>query len=181
MSFTTAVTGTVSGHSATGTGNINETVNLGVGSTLTYTVRATVAAGTTGQITNLASVTPPTGVEEINAIDNTDNDTNVVLPTVDLSVAQTDGQTNVAPGQEIEYQIVVANNGPNPVVNAEVLDTFPASLTNVTFTSTTTTGTVSGNTPSGSGNINDLVTMGPNSSVTYTVTRNRCARRGRSN
>ncbi len=98
-----------------------------------------------------------------------EHDTNVVLPTVDLSVAQTDGQTNVAPGQQIEYQIVVANNGPNPVVNAEVSDTLPSSLTNITFTSATTTGTVSGNTLSGNGNINDLVTMGPNSSVTYTV------------
>lgn len=43
----------------TGTGNISGTVRINVGGTLTYTIKGTVAPGTTGIITNTAKVTPP--------------------------------------------------------------------------------------------------------------------------
>ena len=41
-----------------GTGNISQAVRINVGGTLTYTVTGTVAAGTTGPITNRATVVP---------------------------------------------------------------------------------------------------------------------------
>lgn len=43
----------------TGTGSISGTVRINVGGTLTYTIKGTVAPGTTGIITNTAKVTPP--------------------------------------------------------------------------------------------------------------------------
>lgn len=43
----------------TSTGSISGTVRINVGGTLTYTIKGTVAPGTTGIITNTAKVTPP--------------------------------------------------------------------------------------------------------------------------
>ena len=72
-------------------------------------------------------------------------------------------------GQSNTYTIVVTNNGPGYVTGASVRDTFPAVFTGVTFT-TTQTGGASGFTASGSGNINDAVTMPSLSVITYRAT-----------
>jgi len=81
ITYTSSPTGTVSGHTTSGAGNINDTVSMNSGSTLTYTVRATVAAAATGTITNTATVTAPAGVNEINLTNNSATDpTNIVQP-----------------------------------------------------------------------------------------------------
>jgi uncharacterized repeat protein (TIGR01451 family) len=87
----------------------------------------------------------------------------------DLSITKGDAPDPVSAGSTVTYTIVVTNNGPDTQTGATVTDTFPASLTNVTFTSVTTNG-ATGNTASGSGNINDLVTLPSASTITYTVT-----------
>ena len=169
VSYTTTTTGTVSGQSTSGTGNINDLVNMAAGSTLTYNVIATVAANASGQLVNTATVTAPSGVLDINVSNNSDTDIDTIQTTVDLQITKTDGLSTVRQGQQITYIIVVSNAGPSDILGAAVTDTFPNSLTNVTFTSSTTTGTVSGNTASGTGHINDLINISANSSVTYTV------------
>ena len=55
------------------------------------------------------------------------------------------------------------------ITGATIADTFPASFTSVSYTAVTT-GSATGFTLSGSGNINDTVTMPPGSTITYTVT-----------
>ncbi len=45
--------------SASGTGNISDTVNVPAGASLTYTVVATVASGASGNLANTATVVPP--------------------------------------------------------------------------------------------------------------------------
>ena len=65
---------------------------------------------------------------------------------------------------------MVTNAGPSAASNVVVTDTFPATLTGVTWTSVGSAG-VTGNDASGSGNINDTVTFIPvGGTVTYTVT-----------
>jgi uncharacterized repeat protein (TIGR01451 family) len=49
---------------ANGSGNINDTVNLPVGATITYTVQAEVALGIRGSLTNTATITPPIGTTD---------------------------------------------------------------------------------------------------------------------
>ena len=90
-------------------------------------------------------------------------------PVTDLSIAKTNNRTSLVPGEEVTYVITLQNDGPLNVSGATVQDLFPAELTNVSYTSTTT-GNASGNTPAGTGNVNDTVNMDVGASIVYTVT-----------
>jgi uncharacterized repeat protein (TIGR01451 family) len=67
------------------------------------------------------------------------------------------------------YTIVVTNLGPSDVTGAVVSDSFPAIFNGVSFTATQSGG-ASGFTASGSGNINDTVTMPGGERYHYTAT-----------
>ena len=169
VSYTSSAQGGASGNTASGTGNLNETVNLPVGAIITYTVTSTVQAEATQDVANTVTVTPPLGVTETNPSDNTATHVDPLVPGVDLSISKTGNPATVGPGQSLTYTIVVRNNGPNPVTGAQVTDLFSALLTNITYTSQASAG-ASGNTPSGSGDIDDSLNLAAGSSVTYTVT-----------
>jgi uncharacterized repeat protein (TIGR01451 family) len=84
----------------------------------------------------------------------------------DLAITKSDSVTTAAPGQSLVYTIVATNNGPEDVPAATIADTFPAELA-CSWTSMAVGAT--GNT-SGSGNLNDTLSMPVGSTVTYTVT-----------
>ncbi len=244
---------------ASGTGNINNTVTLPVGGTATFTVTATVGVGATGSIVNTATVTVPGGLTDPGSSNNSATDTDTVdqAPTADaqsptvqadssnnalaltgsdpesdpitfaivtqpthgtlsglnantgavnysptagysgadsftfkvndglrdstnatvsitvspianLGITKTDGQTRVIPGQALTYTVVVSNAGPSAAANATVADTFPASLTGVTWTCAGASGG-SCTTASGSGNINNTVTLPSGGTATFTA------------
>lgn len=71
---------------ASGAGDINDTIYLPVGATATYTVNATVAADATGTITNAATVAAGSVITDPNPADNAaiDTDTIFVPPPPDL-------------------------------------------------------------------------------------------------
>jgi|GEM_PF-503812 len=169
INYTAVATGGASGFTASGSGNINNTVTMPVGSTITYTATALISAAATGSLSNTATVTPPVGTTDPTPGNNTATDTDTLIPTADLSVTKTDGSATAIPGNGIVYTIVVTNSGPSNVVGATVVDTMPAVLTNVTYTAVTSGG-ASGFTASGNGNINDTVNMPVGSTITYTVT-----------
>lgn len=157
-----------SGNTTSGEGNINDTVNLAPGASITYTVQATVSAAATGTLTNTATVTAPAGATETNTANNSATDTDTLRPLVDLAITKTDGLSQIAPGQSLTYTIVATNNGPSNVVGARIVDNFPAALTNISYTSSTS-GAASGNTASGTGAINDTVNIASGASITYIV------------
>ncbi|MCU0756955.1 MAG: DUF11 domain-containing protein, partial [Xanthomonadales bacterium] len=86
----------------------------------------------------------------------------------DLSITKTDGSATEVPGTAVTYTIVASNAGPNPVTGATVADTFPASITGVSWTCVGAGGGTC--TASGSGNINDSVNLPVGGSVTFTAT-----------
>ena len=86
----------------------------------------------------------------------------------DLKVTVTDTKTIVVAGSKDIYVIKVTNSGPSAVTGAKVTDTFPANFISVTYTATRT-GQASGFRASGTGNINDTVTMPSGSTITYTA------------
>ncbi len=93
-----------------------------------------------------------------------------VAASADLSITKTDGVASVTPGGTTTYTITASNAGTSAANPATVTDTFPAACTSVSYTSTATGG-ATGNTASGSGNINDAALNLPaGSSVTYTAT-----------
>jgi len=118
-SWTCVGTGTAS-CTASGSGDINDTVNIPYGEKITYSVTATVAIDATGDITNTASVEAPDGT--IKSDDHTDK-------LSALSVAKSDPFTVVAPGSEITYTITVTNEGDVDLTDLTVTDTLPADVT----------------------------------------------------
>ena len=154
--------------SASGSGNINETVNLPSGGSVTFTVTATVSPNSTGSLSNTAIVTAPVGVVDPNPINNSGTDTDTLTPQADLVITKSDGVTTVYQGGSTVYTIVASNNGPSSVIGATVTDTFAASITSATWTCAGQGGATC--TPAGSGNINQVVTLPVGSSVIYTAT-----------
>ena len=100
-----------------------------------------------------------------------------LTPVSDPSVLVT-GSVNPRPGGQVTYQIVVANSGPSSLATLSadgilVRDYFPPLLSNVTYTavgSSSYGNLPTGYTASGSGNINETVTMPVGSTITYTLT-----------
>ncbi|MCM1982120.1 DUF11 domain-containing protein [Lyngbya confervoides] len=87
-------------------------------------------------------------------------------------VSKTHAPTGVNVGNLVTYTIVVRNNGPSDVVNAQLIDMVPASLTGVTWTCAVSSA-VAGNScgaASGSGNnIDTTVSLLNGATATYTV------------
>jgi uncharacterized repeat protein (TIGR01451 family) len=136
---------------------------VGPAEIITITVTAPAQGGT---VTNTASVSATT-VDPATA-NNSDSETTDVAVVADLSVAKTDGQTVVAPGQSITYTITVANAGPSAVTGATVTDTVPAGLQDATWTCSASSG--SSCTPSGTGSIGDAVDLLAGGTATYSLT-----------
>jgi uncharacterized repeat protein (TIGR01451 family) len=169
VTFTSVASGGATGNTASGSGNINDTVNMPAGSSITYSATGTIDPAATGSLVNTATVAAPGGVTDPTPGNNSATDTDTLTPQSDLAITKTDGVTSKVPGTTTTYTIVVSNNGPSSVTGATVADTFPATLSGVTYTSVAAGG-ATGNTASGSGNINDIVDMPAGSSITYTAT-----------
>ena len=87
----------------------------------------------------------------------------------DLAITKTDGVLTVTPGTNTTYTIVASNLGPDAVAGAGVVDTPPAGVTFTGWTCVASPGSGCG-TPSGSGPINELVSLLVGGTATYTVT-----------
>ena len=75
---------------AAGSGNINNTVNLPTGGSVTYTASCSIGASATGTLSNTATVAAPGGVTDPNAANNSATDTDTLVPSADLSVTKVD-------------------------------------------------------------------------------------------
>ncbi|PKN94770.1 MAG: hypothetical protein CVU44_02890 [Chloroflexi bacterium HGW-Chloroflexi-6] len=151
---------------AAGSGNINDTVNLPVGGSVTYTVSATISAAATGSLANTATVATSSDVADTTPANNSATDTDTLVPQADLGITKTDGVTTATPGGSVTYTITASNAGPSNAPGSTVADTFPASLT-ATWTCVGAGGGTC--TAAGSGDINDTVNLPAGGSVTYTV------------
>ena len=138
------------------------------GSSAMYTITATVDPSTSGTITNNASVvgneTDPNGANDMVMEDTTVN------ANVDMGITKTDGLTTVVAGTPLTYTITVSNAGPSDAVGATVSDTFPATLTGVTWTCTPAGAGSSCTNAAGAGNLSETVSVGVGGTVTFSVT-----------
>jgi uncharacterized repeat protein (TIGR01451 family) len=152
---------------ANGSGNINDVVNLPVGTSITYTAICAIAPSATGTLSNTALVNAPAAVGDNVPGNNSSTDNNTVLvPTANLSITKTDGATSVAAGGSTTYTIVASNAGPSHAPGSTVADTFPIGLS-CTWTCVGASGGTC--TAGSSGNINDVVNLPAGGSVTYTA------------
>lgn len=147
-------------------GNINDSVDLPAGASATYTASCMISAAATGSLVNTATVS--SAISDPNGANDSATDTDTLVASADLGITKTDGLTTAAPGQIVTYTIVASNPGPSNAPGSQVVDTFPAALTGVTWTCG---GAGGGTCPAaGSGNINASVNLPAGGSVTFSAT-----------
>jgi gliding motility-associated-like protein/uncharacterized repeat protein (TIGR01451 family) len=110
------------------------------GTSISFTIAGTVASDSgSGNMVNTVTVAPPTGVTDPLPGNNTADVTVPVLARIaDLSVTKTANKTTVMAGETLDYTLIITNHGPNTLFANEVIqvvETLPAALNNVTFTS----------------------------------------------
>jgi uncharacterized repeat protein (TIGR01451 family) len=169
VTFRATEAGGATGFTVTGSGNIKNTVTMPPGSSITYKATGKLSAIATGTVSDTATVTAPSGVSDPNLTNNTATDSDNITLKADLKVTVTDGKTSAVAGSKNTYTIVVTNVGPSKVSGVVIHDAFPSTFTGVTYTATQSGG-ASGFSASGSGSINNTVTMPPASTVTYKAT-----------
>lgn len=152
-----------------GTGNINALVNLAVNGTATITVRGFISPQATGTLSNTATVAPPAGILEPNTLNNQATDADTLTPRVTLSVSKTDNRSQIEPGQNDTYTIIVNNSGPSAVGGVTVLDTFPSELTNIQWSCSASNGSSCALSGPQSGNINTQVNLLPGGTATFSA------------
>lgn len=97
--------GTGSFCSASGTGDIDDIVNIRAGGAVMYTVDATIRPDASGTLSNTVRV------EDDNQHDESATDTTELEVSARLRLSKTNNQVAVVPGTEVTYDIVISNEG----------------------------------------------------------------------
>jgi uncharacterized repeat protein (TIGR01451 family) len=130
---------------ASGAGNITDTVTIAVGGTLIYTVTGTVPAAASGTLTNTVTVTPPTGTNDPGCTPTcsaTNIDPPAAAPTATVATTVESGGTGVTS----------VPTGASVTDNATVSGTGTVAPTGmVSFTFFSNSGCSGAGTPAGSG------------------------------
>lgn len=91
-----------------------------------------------------------------------------VAQDADLAIAKDDGSTTYVPGSGVSYQVVVTNNGPDPVLDAVVADPLPAGTVVGTWTCTAA-GAANCDQATGIGAISTTVDLPAGDQVTFVL------------
>ena len=119
-------------------------------------------------MTNTVTVSPPAGTTGETA---TATDTNTVNPTVNLAITKTDSSLVYVPGTSTTYTIVASNSGPSFLANGKVVDALPPQVSTATWTATYT-GAGSTGPASGSGPLNETISLAAGGTATFLFTVN---------
>jgi uncharacterized repeat protein (TIGR01451 family) len=121
---------------ASGSGSINNSVNLPSGGSVTYTASCTIAAGATGSLDNTATVAAPIGMIDPTPANNSAIDSDTLSIQADIAVTLSDSRSFVQVGDAIDYLIEVTNPAGPSIAVANVSDALPAGLVGVSWTCT---------------------------------------------
>lgn len=121
--------------SASGSGNIADTVDLPVGATVTYNANCATDITADGPVINSATITPPDDIVDIDSNNDSATDTTLLVPQTDLALGKDDGVTQVNADSELTYTLTVNNLGPLDSTGGTVVDTLPGELSFVSSSS----------------------------------------------
>lgn len=111
-------------------GHIEDSLDLPVGSQVTYLALCDIAADAQGNLINTADLLVPSGVSELDEGNNRAADLDTVLtPVADLALSLDDGLSEAVPGTSLTYTLSVSNRGPSAIAGATIEDLFPVDLT----------------------------------------------------
>jgi len=117
---------------ASGSGDINEPVNIPSGGSITYTISVSVPSSQTGDLVNTATVTAPSGVTDPTPGNNSATDTDVEFGMADLSLVKTVDNPFPIVGEIVTFTIQIDNSGPSDATNVAVEDLVPNGYFNIT-------------------------------------------------
>ncbi|SHL24377.1 conserved repeat domain-containing protein/gliding motility-associated C-terminal domain-containing protein [Chitinophaga jiangningensis] len=117
-----------------GSGNnisLNGNIPTGAGNNIVIAVQGTVDPSATGNIVNTATVTPsePEATPKSSTVNST------IVVDQQLHITKT-GPAAMTRGGQVTYVVTVNNTGLSPAINANISDSIPTVLTNVTWTAT---------------------------------------------
>lgn len=134
----TAVTTACS--AASGTGNINRTVDLSINSTVQFVVTAPLLSTFTGTVVNSVSANLIGTVFDSSLANNINTVTSTVSPATSLSVTKTNAVTTVTAGQTTAYTVTFSNDGPGNAPGSLIADSPSAGLLCTSATCSATAG-----------------------------------------
>ena len=159
---------------ASGSGNINNTVNLPSGGSVTYTASCTISAAATGTLSNTATVTAPAGVTDPTPGNNSATDSDTLQPAPGALVSGTKTASGIfTPGSTVTYTIVLTNSGTSAQADNpgnELTDVLPSQLALVSATATS--GTAAANTGTNTVTWNGAIPISGTVTITITATIN---------
>jgi uncharacterized repeat protein (TIGR01451 family) len=166
--WTAVYSGGASG-ATSGSNTINTLVTVPKNATATFTITGTVDPSTAATaFSNTATVTPPNNFIDTVPTNNASTVNSTCIRQGDLSITKTASNNPVVAGQTLTYTLTVNNTGVSQATNASVTDTFPTVLLNPSWTAVYS-GNATGN-ASGTGTINQFVTVPTGGQIVYTVT-----------
>lgn len=113
---------------AAGAGHLLDTVDLPAGTNVRYFATGSPGPGTTGTLSNTATVAAPATVVESNESNNSATDLTTLEPRADLSLLKSDGVATATPGGTLVYTLTVTNTGPSNAPGTTVSDPLPDGL-----------------------------------------------------
>lgn len=138
VTYNDALSDAICNETSVGSGIVECTIgNFNAGVILDFDIVVDVDEGTTGSITNHASITGNEDDPDLTDNDTTDGShptggatTSVTAPPiVDLAVSKTDNIDPIIYGNDLTYTITVTNNGPDESTGGTVTDTLPVGVT----------------------------------------------------
>jgi uncharacterized repeat protein (TIGR01451 family) len=119
--------------SATGVGDINDTVTVLVGGKLTYTITAHSAANGFADVSNTAYLIKEPGAVDPDESNNTDTIVTQFSELADLSIIKSSIEPIVVPGRHSVFTLVVENAGPSDARIVNIADAMPVEYSSVTW------------------------------------------------
>jgi uncharacterized repeat protein (TIGR01451 family) len=157
---------------ASGTGDVNETVDLASGSSVAYLITANVAENSAGELRSVARVTPPTSHDHSTptdtfASDNSATDIAAWAPRSDVAISLKAISAQSVTGV-VTYSVEVTNAGPSTANGVFITHDLPDGVQNADWTCKPSAG--SSCSPTGHGNVRDYSVLPVGGAVTYSVT-----------
>jgi hypothetical protein len=103
---------------AAGSGNLNETVNLPVGGSVTFTATGTISPSAVGVLSNTATASVSGGVSDPDPSNNSSTDNTTVVPPAGITISPT--TVNVAEGGAADSYTLVLDAAPAADVTVEL-------------------------------------------------------------
>ena len=118
----------------TGTGDINDSVDLPVEATATYTAICAIQASASGSLVNTATITAPGSVVDPDLNNNSATDDDALVASADLSIMLADSPDPVAAGSNLSYTATLTNDGPSDAQAVSITLPLPAGTSLVSAT-----------------------------------------------